>query len=67
MTGSDIETQAALVNQNLPGGAQFEELRATGHTFEHYDSRQEAFAGKPLAFDPRIAQRVGAWLEAHRD
>jgi len=67
MSRGDIETQVALVNRNLPGGARFEELAATGHTFEHYDSQQEAFGGKPLPFDQRITQRIGEWLEAHRD
>jgi pimeloyl-ACP methyl ester carboxylesterase len=67
MSRSDVESTVALVNHNLPGGAQFVELPETGHTFEHYGSQQAAFAGKPLPFDPRIARRIGAWLEAHRN
>jgi pimeloyl-ACP methyl ester carboxylesterase len=66
MSRSDIETIAALVNHNAPGAAEFVELPATGHTFEHYASLQEAFAGKTVSFDAGIAQRIGAWFSQHR-
>jgi pimeloyl-ACP methyl ester carboxylesterase len=66
MSRSDLETMAELVNRNAPGTAEFVELAGTGHSFDHYDTQRAAFAGEPLAFDPSIAQRIGAWFEAHR-
>ena len=66
MSRDDIETIAALVNQNAPGAAEFVELPAAGHTFEHYVSQEAAFAGKPLAFDDRIAKLIGEWFSRHR-
>jgi pimeloyl-ACP methyl ester carboxylesterase len=67
MSRSDIEMIAALVNHNAPGRAEFVELPATGHTFEHYDSQQEAFAGKTLPFDDKVARRIGDWFLQHRE
>lgn len=66
MSRGDIETIAALVNQNVPGKAEFVELPAAGHTFEHYDSQAAAFAGRALPFDERIAQRIGGWFLENR-
>jgi pimeloyl-ACP methyl ester carboxylesterase len=66
MSRSDLETMAALVNRNTPGAAEFVELPATGHSFDHYASLQAAFSGEQLPFDPGIAQRIGAWLERQR-
>jgi pimeloyl-ACP methyl ester carboxylesterase len=66
MSRSDLEMMAALVNRNAPDAAQFVELPATGHSFDHYPSLQAAYAGQPLAFDSAIAQRIGDWLESHR-
>ena len=66
MSRADLETMAALVNANSPGRATFAELPATGHTFEHYASAAQAFAGRAEAFDATIAQRVSAWFMEHR-
>jgi pimeloyl-ACP methyl ester carboxylesterase len=66
MSRSDLETMASLVNRNTPGAAEFVELPATGHSFDHYGSMQAAFAGEQLPFDAAIAQRIGAWLERQR-
>jgi pimeloyl-ACP methyl ester carboxylesterase len=65
MTREDLEIMASLVNRNSPGAAQFVELPDTGHTFEHYGSRAEAFSGKALPFDPKIAERIGEWFQRH--
>jgi pimeloyl-ACP methyl ester carboxylesterase len=66
MSRGDLEMTAALVNHNLGDAAQFVELPATGHSFDHYPSMEAAFAGKSLPFDPAIAQRIGGWFEQHR-
>ena len=67
MSRGDFELLVDLVNHNLPGGAEFVELPHTGHTFEHYASLQDAFAGKQLPFEESVAQRVAEWLIAHRE
>lgn len=67
MSRGDVETAVSVVNRNVPGAAEFVELPAAGHTFEHYASLQAAFARTPLPFDPRIAQRIGDWLQRHRE
>jgi pimeloyl-ACP methyl ester carboxylesterase len=66
MSRSDIEMIAALVNHNVPGAAEFVELPAAGHTFEHYPSQEAAFGGKTLPFDTAIAGRICDWIEHHR-
>ncbi|MBV8743237.1 MAG: alpha/beta hydrolase [Sinobacteraceae bacterium] len=67
MSRDDFELLVDLVNHNVPGAAEFTQLSHTGHTFEHYASLQNAFAGKQLPFDESVAQRVASWLTAHRD
>lgn len=66
MSRADLEIMVALVNRNSPGSAEFMELPATGHTFEHYPSQQAAYAGEAQPFDPAIAERVSAWFVRHR-
>jgi pimeloyl-ACP methyl ester carboxylesterase len=66
MSRSDFEMLVGLVNNNAPGAAEFVELPHTGHTFEHYESLQAAFAGRALPFDQRIAKRVSDWFAHHR-
>ena len=66
MSRDDLETLASLVNRNAAGAAQFVELPHTGHTFEHYSSRQAAFSGEVSPFDPAIARRITGWFEKHR-
>ena len=66
MSRSDFELLVALVNHNAPGAAEFVELPGTGHTFEHYASLQDAFAGKALPFDQSLARRVSDWFIHHR-
>lgn len=66
MSRDDFELLVELVNQNVPGMAQFVELPYTGHTFEHYASLRAAFEGKQLPFDESVAQRVVGWLIVHQ-
>jgi pimeloyl-ACP methyl ester carboxylesterase len=66
MSRADHELIVDLVNHNAPGTAEFVELPATGHTFEHYPSLPAAFQGMPGPFDPAIAGRVTGWFERHR-
>jgi pimeloyl-ACP methyl ester carboxylesterase len=66
MSREDHERIVALVSGNLPGGAQFVELPATGHTFEHYANMQAAFQFKAFSFDPGNAKLIGDWLQQHR-
>jgi hypothetical protein len=65
MSRDDHERIVALVNRNLPGGAQFVELPGTGHTFEHYADMHGAFEFKASAFDPGNAQMIGNWIQQH--
>ena len=66
MSRDDHERIVALVNDNLPGAAEFVELAATGHTFEHYENWQAAFRFQESAFDPRNAKLVADWFWQHR-
>ena len=65
MSRDDLELMVSLVNHNAPGAAEFVELPATGHTFEHYSSQQAAFSGKALPFDDQIARRITEWFYQH--
>jgi pimeloyl-ACP methyl ester carboxylesterase len=67
MSRGDFELLVELVNRTQGGGAELIELAHTGHTFEHYASLQEAFAGRQLPFDEAVAQRVQDWFVRHRD
>jgi pimeloyl-ACP methyl ester carboxylesterase len=66
MSADDDGLRVALVNRNTAGAARAQELPATGHTFEHYDSLQQAYAGKAGPFDPAIARLVVDWFEQRR-
>lgn len=66
MSRGDFELLVDIVNRNRPGSAEFIELAQTGHTFEHYDSMQSAFAGKQLPFDESVARRVSEWFLQHQ-
>jgi pimeloyl-ACP methyl ester carboxylesterase len=66
MGDGDSRLLAEIVNRNSPGAAESIELVHTGHTFEHYDSLQSAFAGRAGPFDESIARRVGDWFKRHR-
>jgi pimeloyl-ACP methyl ester carboxylesterase len=66
MSGSDLQQLVELVNRNSPGSAEYAELKNTGHTFEHYDSLQAAFAGKAQPFDEALARKVSDWFMRHR-
>ena len=66
MSRDDPQILVSLVNRNAPGAAQFVELTAAGHSFEHYPSLEAAFAHEELPFDAAIAARVGEWFERHR-
>jgi len=63
MSREDHEMIARMVNANTPGAAKFVEMPATGHTFQHYLSTQDAFAGKQAAFDPAVARVLTDWFK----
>jgi len=63
MSREDHEMITRMVNANTPGAAKFVELPATGHTFQHYLSMQDAFAGKQAAFDPAVARVLTDWFK----
>ena len=66
MSREDLKIMVELVNRNTPGAAEFVELPATGHTFEHYATQETAFAGKALAFDSQAAALIGDWFLRHQ-
>jgi len=63
MSREDPELMAQYVNANLPGAARFMEVADMGHTFQHYMSMADAFAGKSEPFDPKVIRLVSDWLE----
>ena len=63
MSREDHEMIAQMVNANTPGAARFMELPATGHTFQHYLSIQDAFTGKQEAFDPSVLRVLTDWFK----
>jgi hypothetical protein len=67
MSRDDHEIIAKIVNGNSPGAARFMELPATGHTFQHYSSMQDAFAGKQAPFDPAVLRVVTDWFKERRE
>ena len=67
MSRDDHEIIARLVNANTPGAAKFIELPKTGHTFQHYLSMPDAFAGKQAAFDPEALRVVTDWFKHRQD
>ena len=67
MSRDDHEIIAKLVNANTPGAAKFMELPNTGHTFQHYLSMQDAFAGKEGTFDPSVLRLVTDWFKQRQE
>ncbi len=67
MSRGDFELLVELVNRNRPGSAELVELPHTGHTFEHYDSMQQAFAGEQMPFDAGVSRRVSDWFLRHQE
>jgi pimeloyl-ACP methyl ester carboxylesterase len=63
MSRDDHEIITRIVNANTAGAARFVELPATGHTFQHYTSMQDAFAGKEAPFDPAVTRVLTDWLK----
>ena len=63
MSREDPEMMAAFVNANKPGAARFMELPATGHTFQHYLSMEDAFQSKEAPFDPAVARILIDWFK----
>jgi pimeloyl-ACP methyl ester carboxylesterase len=63
MSREDPVLMAQYVNVNQPGAAQFVEVPEMGHTFQHYLSMPDAFAGKSAPFDPKMADLVTDWLK----
>jgi pimeloyl-ACP methyl ester carboxylesterase len=67
MSRDDHEMIAKIVNGNAAGGARFMELPATGHTFQHYLSMPDAFAGQQAPFDPAVLRIVTDWFKERRE
>ncbi len=63
MSADDLRIMNGIVATNSGGASRFMNLRDTGHTFEHYASEADAFAGRELPFDPATADIVANWLE----
>jgi hypothetical protein len=63
MSREDQQIITRIVNANTPGAARFAELPETGHTFQHYKSMQDAFAGKEAPFDPGVARVITDWFK----
>jgi pimeloyl-ACP methyl ester carboxylesterase len=63
MSREDPELMAQWVNATRPGGARFMEMPDMGHTFQHYLSLADAFAGKAAPFDLKVLRVVTDWLE----
>jgi len=66
MSRADHEMIAAMVNANAAGTARFQELPSTGHTFQHYPSMADAFAGKEAPFDPAVVRILTDWFKERR-
>ena len=65
MSREDPELMARYVNANQPGAARFIEVPEMGHTFQHYRSFADAFAGKDAAFDPKVLRLLTDWFKEH--
>jgi pimeloyl-ACP methyl ester carboxylesterase len=66
MSREDPELMAQYVNTNQPGAARFIEVPDMGHTFQHYLSFSDAFAGKEAPFNPKVLGLLTDWLEEQR-
>lgn len=62
MSREDHELIARLVNANNPGAARFLEVPEMGHTFQHYTSLADAFAGKSTGPSKEGMKLVTGWL-----
>jgi pimeloyl-ACP methyl ester carboxylesterase len=63
MSREDPELIAQYVNANATGAAQFINVPEMGHTFQHYLSTADAFAGKAAPFDPKVIRLLADWLK----
>lgn len=63
MSREDPKLMAQYVNANMPDAARFMEVPEMGHTFQHYLSLADAFAGKSASFDPKVLRIVTDWLK----
>jgi pimeloyl-ACP methyl ester carboxylesterase len=63
MSREDPELIARFVNANTPGAARFVEVPELGHTFQHYRSMADAFAGKSQPFNPKVVLLLTDWLK----
>ena len=61
MSREDSELISTYVNKN-GDLASFYEIPGTGHTFQHYLSLADAFAGKSAPFDPKMIGLLADWL-----
>jgi pimeloyl-ACP methyl ester carboxylesterase len=64
MSVDDLKIMNGIVATNSGGASRFMSLPDTGHTFEHYASEADAFAGRELPFDPATTDIIANWLEA---
>lgn len=63
MSTEDLKIMNGIVATNSDGASRFVSLPDTGHTFEHYASEADAFAGRELPFSPATADIIANWLE----
>jgi pimeloyl-ACP methyl ester carboxylesterase len=64
MSADDLRIMNAIVATNSDGASRYMSLPDTGHTFEHYASEADAFAGREQPFNPATAEVIANWLEA---
>jgi pimeloyl-ACP methyl ester carboxylesterase len=63
MSRNDHEMITKYVNANTPAQARFVEVPEMGHTFQHYKSWTDAFAGKSSGLNNEGAKLVTDWLK----
>jgi pimeloyl-ACP methyl ester carboxylesterase len=64
MSIDDLRIMNGIIATNSGGASRLVSLPDTGHTFEHYASAADAFAGRELPFAPATADIIANWLEA---
>ena len=67
MSRDDCELMAGYVNANKAGLGHFKELPATGHTFQHYNSMEDAFHNKEQPFDPAVLRVLTDWFKERQE
>lgn len=63
MSREDPELIAKYINAKKSGAARFIEVPEMGHTFQHYLSMPDAFAGKSQPFNSKVVLLLADWLK----